>query len=95
MEFWKEGLFLFTNNGVIWSKSGYYAHKHILLLTNSNYIINYTGHIKLKEKYIFSFYSMCHISIIIWSPAFLAHFHQKKQEQLRTETCLGVYVLGL
>ncbi len=60
MEFWKEGLFLFTNNGVIWSKSGYYAHNHIILLTNSNYIINYTGHIKLKEKYIFSFYSMCH-----------------------------------
>ncbi len=43
MEFWKEGLFLFTNNRVIWSKSGYYAHNHILLLTNSNYIINYTG----------------------------------------------------
>ncbi len=50
MEFWKEGLFIFTNNGVIWSKSGCYTHNHILLLTNSNYIMNYTGHIKIKEK---------------------------------------------
>ncbi len=28
MEFWKEGLFLFINNGVIWSKSG---EKYIFL----------------------------------------------------------------
>ena len=27
--------------------------------------VNLIGHIKLKEKYIFSFYSLCHISIII------------------------------